>query len=313
MTSRQMLEALLIELDKVNAPSLLLDDYNYFINKAIYQFINKSYGAIEMNQQYTDNLRVLKSTAILTPHESNLYTSDYSKSLHGSTFEVDLPADYLHILNCVCIYESNNKSGCGNNYRSYAAKRLTGDSWSTIITDYYNKPTYKRPYYYLHNVNTNNESLPTNPYSTSNTYGTDLDGVYSLNVTPTEDSFEITGTSNLPRTITIGNIEQSTVEKGIAVRIGNPTDSVRCEIRCGDTKWYTLKEVHVDYIKVPQSVCITQEQMDLTVDTSQILEFPDYVCQEIINELVHLVMENTSDSRLQTHIPVSQSIAPPAQ
>jgi hypothetical protein len=31
------------------------------------------------------------------------------------------------------------------------------------------------------------------------------------------------------------------------------------------------------------------------------MEFPDYVCQEIINELVHLVMENASDQRLQTH------------
>ena len=49
MTSRQMLEALLIELDKVNAPSLLLDDYNYFINKAIYQYINKNYGFMEIN------------------------------------------------------------------------------------------------------------------------------------------------------------------------------------------------------------------------------------------------------------------------
>jgi len=28
------------------------------------------------------------------------------------------------------------------------------------------------------------------------------------------------------------------------------------------------------------------------------LEFPDYVCQEIINELVHIVMENISDQRL---------------
>jgi hypothetical protein len=31
------------------------------------------------------------------------------------------------------------------------------------------------------------------------------------------------------------------------------------------------------------------------------LEYPDYVCQEIINELVHLVMENISEPRLQTH------------
>jgi hypothetical protein len=41
MTARQMLEALLVELNKVNAPSLLLEDYNYFINKAINQYVNK--------------------------------------------------------------------------------------------------------------------------------------------------------------------------------------------------------------------------------------------------------------------------------
>jgi len=39
----------------------------------------------------------------------------------------------------------------------------------------------------------------------------------------------------------------------------------------------------------------------MTEDTSQSLEFPDYVCQEIINELVKNIMENISDPRIQTH------------
>lgn len=43
------------------------------------------------------------------------------------------------------------------------------------------------------------------------------------------------------------------------------------------------------------------------------MEFPDYVCQEIINELVMLVMENTADPRLSTNLQVSKSIATPAQ
>jgi len=43
------------------------------------------------------------------------------------------------------------------------------------------------------------------------------------------------------------------------------------------------------------------------------MEFPDYVCQEIINELTHLIMENSSDPRLQSHVPISMSIANPAQ
>ena len=45
-----------------------------------------------------------------------------------------------------------------------------------------------------------------------------------------------------------------------------------------------------------------EEQIDLTEDTSQIMEFPDYVNQEIINELVHLVMERSSDPRLSNNM-----------
>ena len=54
-------------------------------------------------------------------------------------------------------------------------------------------------------------------------------------------------------------------------------------------------------------------QVDEVIDSSQILEFPDYVCQEITNELVRLLLENGSDPRLQSHIPVNQSIANPSQ
>ena len=67
------------------------------------------------------------------------------------------------------------------------------------------------------------------------------------------------------------------------------------------------------YLKAPQFIRLTQEQVDKVEDTSQVLEFPDYVCQEIVNELILLLMENASDPRLQTHIPINQSIANPAQ
>jgi len=35
MTSRQVYEGVLVEMNKVNAPSLLLEDFNYLFNKAI--------------------------------------------------------------------------------------------------------------------------------------------------------------------------------------------------------------------------------------------------------------------------------------
>lgn len=50
MTARELYEALLIELNKVQAPNILLEDFNYFANKAIYQYINKRYNIYDVNQ-----------------------------------------------------------------------------------------------------------------------------------------------------------------------------------------------------------------------------------------------------------------------
>lgn len=327
MTARQVWEGMLTELSKVNAPSMLLQDFNYFFNKAINQYINKRYNIYDINQQTTDDLRVLKATTILTPslittEPGGVDTSQWkagNASLFGATYEVYLPLDYLHMLNCICIYKLKKRYKCYNagDYVQFAAKRLTSDSWSIVVNDYFNRPLPQRPYYYIHNINTS-VSLPTNPIENvteldTNTVGTDASSDY--NVQPGSDSALSTGpNSNLPRTINLQKItNKSVVEKEAGVRYGN-SSSVRCEIRYGkDNTVFELQSVMIDYIKAPQTIRLTQEQVDLTEDTSQIMEFPDYVCQEIINELTMLVMENTADPRLQTNTVVTQSIANPAQ
>ena len=349
MTARQIFEATLIELSKVQAPSLKLYEFNYLFNKAINQYINKVYNVYDVNQQTTDDLRVLKATAFLTPKKVQLnannsavkntraitdnsnapvieeatesteavkgYTGVASsylstahssiQSLHGATYEVEMPMDYLHMLNCVCIYYVAKTKDCwdAGSYIEVPALRLTADSWSQIVTDIYNRPSPMRPYYYIHNLNQAN-TLPTNSYSS--TGGTDFAGDY--NVT----SYDQNEGSNFARTFKLGNNENaSLVEKPIASRVGNAS-TVRCEIRYGkDDTLFQLAEVQVDYVKVPQHIRLTQEQIDLTEDTSQIMEFPDYVNQEIINELVHLVMERTNDPRLGNNMQISQTIARP--
>lgn len=371
MTARQVWEGMLTELSKVNAPSMLLQDFNYFFNKAINQYINKRYNIYDINQQTTDDLRVLKSTAILTPTIVNTYgtikNTDLAKysagsaKMFGATYETIMPTDYLHLLNCICVYRVNSNFKCYNrgDYVQFSAKRLTADAWSVIINDYYNRPLPWRPYYYIHNVNTS-ETVPTNPLTSTNTNGTDLSGKYSVG--PSTMQYYLTesyqdlpaGTqvyisqgevysdsncteklsgvsiddlsskrvqaksdnSNFPRTIKLGrpdNRTVSTVERDAATRYGNASN-VRMEIRYGsDNSIFTLEKVFVDYIKAPQVIRLTQEQVNLIEDTSQIMEFPDYVCNEIINELVMLVMENVADPRLKTNPVVTQSIANPAQ
>lgn len=369
MTARQVWEGMLTELSKVNAPSMLLQDFNYFFNKAISQYINKRYNIYDINQQTSDDLRVLKATSILDarlatesePLKALANLGAGKSKLFGATYEVTLPPDYLHILNCVCIYKVIKKWKCydAGNYVQFAAKRLTADSWSVIVNDYYNRPLPERPYFYIHNININN-TLPTNPITDTNPNGTDLSSEYI--VPPTEIQYyliqtkdgvaagtrvyvkdgivykestyateikgatmddlstktveEKTTKSNFPRTINLGTPDSrtvSTVERDTGTRYGNASN-VRMEIRYGhDNSVFSLEKVFIDYIKSPQTIRLTQEQVNLTEDTSQIMEFPDYVCNEIIKELTMLVMENTADPRLQTNPTVTQSIANPAQ
>ena len=220
------------------------------------------------------------------------------------------------MLNCVCIYYVAKTKDCwdAGSYIEVPALRLTADSWSQIISDIYNRPSPMRPYYYIHNLN-QNPNIPTDPVTANANIptgyqGIDMNGVYKV----TKDDAEVaTGTegSNFQRTFKLGESDVSLVEKPAAIRVGN-TSNVRCEIRYGkDDSLFQLAEVQIDYVKVPQHIRLTQEQLDLTEDTSQIMEFPDYVNQEIINELVHLVMEKVNDPRLGNNMQMTQTIARP--
>lgn len=379
MTSRQVFEGMLIELNKTHAPTLLLEDFNYFLNTALNRYVNKRYNVYDTSQQTTDDLRVLKASAPLTPRMADEGNSDLYKvdgnllNLYKATYQVELPTDYLHTLNCICAYKVHKQFKCytPGSIIYFSAKRLSADLWGSIINNYYERPLYSRPYYYIHNINTS-ELLPTNPATgqllgdpVNHNTGTDGGGMFSLpqftylqelrynvyskpstgdiattlGVNLTKDQVIALGKTDLYTTTATGGVTVTTIkiqdwtagtadstnlykvekanlsniEKIGEVRYGNAS-TIRMEIRYGqDNSVFELVKVIVDYIKVPQYIRLTQEQMDLTEDTSQVMEFPDYVCQEIINELVTIVQENNGDPRLQTHIPISQSIAPPAQ
>ena len=265
---------------------------------------------------------------MLDPIKVNNY--DGLSLANGANYEVIMPSDYLHLLNCICIYRVKKTYKCynaGDTWRS-PAKRLTADMYSQVLDNFWNKPTYKRPYYYIHNIN-KSTTIPTNPYD-GNGHGTDSPDLsfYTPTVDPStgeflpdegreygQDAFgqTIVSGKNQPEFIKIGNTHASLREKGAGIRYGNRSE-VRIEIRYGtDDSVFELEKVYIDYIKAPQQIRLTQFELDHTEDTSQQLEYPDYVCQEIVNELVHLIMENIGEQRLQTHPVVSQSIANPTQ
>ena len=88
---------------------------------------------------------------------------------------------------------------------------------------------------------------------------------------------------------------------------------VRIEIRFGNDDVFEPVSLFVDYIKAPMFIRLTYDDITSTEDKTRPLEFPDYVCYEIVNELVKLLMENASDPRVQTNFAVNQTIANPLQ
>lgn len=363
MTAKDVFQAVLMELNKQNAPSIDLETFNYFFNKAINQFVNKQYNVgVDTDQQRTDDIRVLKTSAILkparTPKELSSAITSFlgdsenkgnadvisKASIYGATYEFNLPSDYLHLLNCICIYRVNKRINCPYNVGDIVRKgatKCTADTWPLIIDNLYMRPTYKRPYYYINNINTQTKN-PTNPITENTDTGTSIQ--YTGTDVPTR-GWEETGPSfatgekdtllrdntvykqagdtsgrndvkNRKLSISIPNLGDSTEDLNVKTaghRYGN-SSNVRLEIRYGqDSSVFELIGIAIDYIKAPQFIRLTQEQLDLTEDTSQTLEFPDYICQEIINELTKILMENASDPRIQTQPAISQSIAAPAQ
>lgn len=140
--------------------------------------------------------------------------------------------------------------------------------YPNVINNAYFKPSYRVPYYFVTNLNTR----------------ANVDSM-SSNI-KLEKIFDPCG-------------EIIDVELSSALKL---------EIRCGSNEKYVPISVYIDYIKVPNKIDLTYDDLEREIDTTKMLEFPEYVCYEIVNECVKLILENSSDPRLQTNIPINQTI-----
>ena len=303
MTERELYEYALIEMNKVEAPSLLLEDYNYFINKAVQQYINKVYNRYDINQQSSDDIRVLKSTAeveIKHTDWTRLSDGEVRLSVLGKSklnYAGILPEDYVHILNCIVEFKVKKNFKCyrEGDYIEFAAKRLTADMASGILHNAYMKPSYKRPYFYINNVNTKLKAEDT-------IIGQVDDQVVNTRTIPMTHP-------EMDTDIILSPDRESMNPDGN--RISN-ISQVRIEIRFGeDNSIFEPVAAYIDYIKAPMFIQLTYEDITATEDHTRPLEFPDYVCFEIVNEFVKLLMENASDPRLQTNYAINQTIGDP--
>jgi hypothetical protein len=254
MTSKQAYEYILMELRKAKAPHVHLEEFNYYINKGIQEYINIAYRSYETTQQTSDDLSAL-SENINGVIVNNILTYDgpsfagtkiaKSGSLFGSDYkQFTLPPDYMHLLGIVPTLKTRF------NYKCYAAgyaysggsTKLTADVAGNFPYNAFMRPSFNNTYYRI---------------------------IDSINVN-----------SQVP---------------DIQVFFGNATK-------------FNFTDFYLSYIKKPVIINLTISQRDLPIDSSQTLEFPDYVCNEIIKRVVTLLMENSQNPRLQTNPVINRTI-----
>ena len=179
-----------------------------------------------------------------------------------------------------------------------AAKRLTADAMANVINNAWLRPSWKNPYYF---IKSNSQTILEN-------WATDTANFTNSKVQSTFINQPAGGTNAHNAWKDFASTDtQFTTNNDTAI---GPT----MEVNYGkDISVFDLESVDIHYLKVPRRVRLTPEQVDLTEDVSQILEFPDYVCREIIKELVILILAHTNNPKLQYYAQVNNINPAPAQ
>ena len=257
MTTRGFYTSLLTELNTYKAPSLHLEDYLYFANKGVQEYVNLRYGQFSISQQLTDDLQALKRTetgkiinrkGILTvKYESETEEKDTYKgfSYNSDTLQFSLPNNYLHLLSLVTNLKTIGEAKCTSigSVTSSGSRRLTSDVGANIMNNVYLRPMSKRTYFDI------------------------------------SDNF-----------------------------IDNKNVVGMLKVFFGSKDKFSLSDFSLDYLKKPEAITLTIKQRDDLKDNSNLMEFPEYACNEIVKTTVKLILENQQNPRLQTNIPINTTI-----
>jgi len=260
MTEKRAYENILVELNTIKAPSLHLEDYNYWSNKGMQEYTNERYNVFATSQQLTDDLQALNSSVRGVVNfiggnpatYSVTYTGGHNgngAALLGNKFgsgftQTALPANYMHLLSLTVDMqvESSSVSCDASGIASASVKRLTQDVAGGIMNNAFLKPSYRNVYYQI-----------TDDYLTGVRAG------------------------------------------ALQIYNGSPLKS-------------TILGFTLDYIKQPTTINLTAAQRDFPLDNSAVLEWPEYVCNELVKRVVKLILENQQNPRLQSNIPINQTI-----
>lgn len=147
-TARQAYIDILTELVKEEAPTLYLEDYLYYFNKAISEYMKIRYELFETNQQLADDMRAWKKP--FEAHTLSIPISSIYKTVvvDGVTKKED---EYRHLLSCIIDTKiSRPITRCdqrANTTVSRKVTRMSSEIKAGLLDNAYLKPEFYRPYF----------------------------------------------------------------------------------------------------------------------------------------------------------------------
>jgi len=291
MTVRELYRNVLIELNKEEASALYVEDFLYYANKATNWYANARYNIYDTSQQLGDDLRALRKGP-----EKLLFGNDLidevARREEAAILACKETADSEYTA-CEEMCEDNEDciEACETSknikYTTCSKIQLKGGNLELL------------EYKYRHLLN--------------------------CIVTIKLDSYAFE-CSQQPGTTRQYAAKRLTADRKAAIinnafldpRFYRPYFDIigdNLQILTGDVPEdkFSVESVTIEYLKNPKELKLTEEQLLIEKDTSEKMEFPEYVCIEIVNTLVVMIMEQGGDPRLNSQMGINQTIASPIQ
>jgi len=347
MTVREIYESVLVEINKENAPTFTIEEFNYLLNKAVLAFVNEKYNFYAANQQLSDDLRVLLKTS----------RHNVADKLFNKTRAIVLKQDGID--KTVVTSASDFKEGdrCANSASGLPLVTINSISVGTDV-DYPNNPVLhtsggifsvgdvlyvETPELTVTDAYGSTEGFSNDQYIEFDLATADYLHILSCRVIEAGSKYSYTAGGTKTTYLTFpakrltfdmlnfiennaylrparnrpyfqvfdnknnfGVVKYSTDDPNSREYQNQP----RIKIYIGrDNKVLKPYEVQVDYIKMPEYVLL--DDIDLFSageDSSQVLEFPDYLKNEIVKRVSIYLLEKTGDPRIQTQPAVNQEM-----
>ena len=341
MTTREIYEAVLVEINKENAQSFSLEEFNYILNKSILSFVNNRYNFYSTNQQLSDDLRVLVKSQIFNVDDVDIGidptitvetfnpTTSYV-SISGSTSSPITVSSVKDLSVGDRILFGENPIEFTISSGGIATNTITVSPTGEDVTKDSNIKVVTAPLQVNSDITTTrivNAVFPSSDYlhliSCRTIWATKkpVDNTVTHIVFPAkrltydmlnaiENNTYLNPAPNRPYHQEFDNISNSGVTTFPATisEYKEYQNKPLIKVHIGKANSFMqLVRVEFDYLKIPEVVVLLDTDIfTADVDTSQVLEFPNGLLNEIVKRCTMYLLEKAGDPRSQTHAMVNQ-------